>query len=292
MNLRKEHEGFECDTQPFLRKHSVDFLLPAAALVYYIFCLLYTPFDLYDESYLYYIAFAMGKGQRLFEDIHLRRYFPGLFYLFHFLFKLTGPSIIWPRILMVVGMAFTPWLFYRSARWFAGYRVALLFALVILVVPGPMDKFYAGLLNMGLIYCSLGLLFRYSRGWAIGMGAFLGSASVLRVDAAVAGIVLFAAVIVLRLWAVGDRGKAFWAPVGTTMATFSAIFVPVQVFFIHQGIFLNHLRQWILPFRFFCKTFNTFDVSVSPPPSMIFGCRAGKDWRPGSSMLHSFLLRL
>src|SRR3989344_5462940 len=75
-----------------------------------------TPFNMGDEGYLYYIAWRVQQGARLFEDIELFTYAPGLFQLWGEWFDLFGPTVASGRALGVLLAALNVALSYGVAR--------------------------------------------------------------------------------------------------------------------------------------------------------------------------------
>ena len=69
-----------------------------------------------DEAYIATVADVLGSGGRLYVDAVDRKP-PGVFYLYHWLFEITGSRALWiPRMLGVVAHAATAVLVWVFAR--------------------------------------------------------------------------------------------------------------------------------------------------------------------------------
>lgn len=191
----------------------------AAALVllgagYYAVSLARFGFGFGDEGYLYYVAWSHLQGRAFYEQIVLHSYLPGVFVPFTWLFSAVGPSVVAARVVMAVGLTVTPVLLYFAARPLAGRVPALVAAVVVLVVPAPWHKFYVGLLAAATACAGVALVRDGSARAAFGLGAVVGVAWWVRLDAAIAGSGLIVAAMALRWWAAGCDRRLVVAALG------------------------------------------------------------------------------
>ncbi len=128
------------------------------AAAYYAWYLPRLPFGMLDEGYLLYIAHAIQHGHIPYHDIQLNSYLPGLFYLFAGVLSVLGDNVLHVRGAIAFSLTLTPWLTYRAAVLVSDRRWAAAAALAVLLVPGPLWKFYVGLLNAALLLCGLSWL--------------------------------------------------------------------------------------------------------------------------------------
>lgn len=219
---------------------STPLLLVAASVLYYGSYLAAFPFSFADEGYLYYIAQRFGEGAVPYRDIHLVSYFPGLFYLFSPLAGLEEGAVIWARALMLVGLVAKVLLMWACARRIGGERTAVCAALIVMLVPGPWHKFYIGTLSLWVLYSIL----RYSREPvrhnAVLLGAAVGSALILRIDVAIAGVALAVLVLVFKARRNGASMDLLIAPlVALTLA------LPLLGFIFARGVATEYWAQWL-----------------------------------------------
>lgn len=256
-------------------------LLAAAGAIYYLSYLAHFPFRLADEGNLYYIADALGQGLIPYRDIRFLGYLPGLFYLFIPLVSWHAHEIVLARALMLLGLVARSLLLYSCARRFTGRRVALVAAAAVTLVPGPWHKFYVGLLALLVLRALMSYLDRPGVRTARNAGMALGLAALLRIDVTVAGAVLLLAVLALRVWrerqAGGSPGarELLAAPLAAAVVT-----LPMQLLFLIQGVWLEHVRQW-LDFIGYVTRRSVDSGRLQPPaPGELFelGVRGANAW--------------
>lgn len=220
----------------FSKRWRAEGLLFTAALAYYGAYVARFPYGFGDEGYLHYVAFAIQEGRVPLQDIQLYNYLPGLFYAFAGVFEVFGPDILAARMIMMAGLAVTPVLLYRIALRFVDRRLAFALAVVVLLVPGPWDKFYVGLLGLALLHAMLMLYDRPGRrsGWIY--GALLGLAFIVRIDTAFAGLFLLAAAMLLRQWLWPDRTGRLSGIFAPALVAAVLITLPMHGLLAHQGI--------------------------------------------------------
>jgi len=253
------------------RRYGPDFALIAGGLSYYAAYASLFPFNLQDEGYLLYIAYAFSQGQMPYQDVRLFTYLPGLFYLFTAVMKFSGPGVYWPRVVMLAGLSVTPWLLYRTALRFAGKWLAFGVALVVLLVPGPWHKFYVGLIGVASIYCCLGMLTAPSATWGAAMGMVLAGAFLIRMDTAVAALGLLVVAAALGKWS-SDSSKSFsWKPYLWVAAGATLILAPWAVWLADVGGLWEHCRQWLNFFPLVLARTTSADKTPGPSIADLLG---------------------
>lgn len=220
-------------------------MLLVGGLVYYLSYASLFPFNLQDEGYLLYIAYAFSQGQVPYQDVQLFSYLPGLFYLFTAVMKWSGPDVFWLRLVMLTGLLVTPWLLYRTAIRFTGPRIALGVAVAVLLVPGPWHKFYVGLFGVASLYCLLRMLITRSASWGAAMGVILAGAFVVRIDIALATLGLVITAAVLEMWSSDSSWPFTWKPYLWIAGMIIVIVGPWLIWLAAHGAFVGHWQQWV-----------------------------------------------
>ncbi|MBF0125733.1 MAG: hypothetical protein HQM02_00830 [Magnetococcales bacterium] len=241
-------------------------LLLLLALLYYSSYAWLKAFNWGDEGYLHYVAFALQSGQKLYDDIQVYSYLPGLFLLFQSIFELFGAGVFQGRILMMAGLVLVPMVFYATASRFVPTRLAFLMALILLLVPGPWDRSYIALLNLGLLAGACSILGDSPGRGGTHFGLMLGLALTLRIDAAYGGLILLLTCGALRWWqrdgSLEERPFAWlWPTLGTTLLAGS----PVWLVLASQGILDDYGQQW---FGFGGAMAHRIGVERLPPPPL------------------------
>ncbi|OHB30094.1 MAG: hypothetical protein A2790_04965 [Phenylobacterium sp. RIFCSPHIGHO2_01_FULL_69_31] len=159
-----------------------------------------TPFNMGDEGYLYYIAWRVQQGARLFEDIELFTYAPGLFQLWGEWFDLFGPTVASGRALGVLLAALNVALSYGVAR-ALGLRFGPAIGIAAVILLSYPWLFRGHILLLSQLALLLSLFAQSSAGrlpLAL-LGALVIVGAAVRIDAAAtAGALAFGSVM-LRL---------------------------------------------------------------------------------------------
>lgn len=258
---------------PFRRFAADPAILVLAALYYASYVSF--PLGLLDESYLYYVAFAVHHGCVPLRDIQLFSYAPGLFYLFSLPFGTAINPVLVARLFQAALLCLSAWMFFRICRRFAGSPLAFALAMVLVLVPGNWHKAYIPALELAIFW----LLLRMQEGKAgvagrVAFGAIVAAGLFLRYDAGITGLMLWSAHRVLRpsvhTCAVDEEGagreseNGWFAGQWPVLLGALGVAVPCLAFLAAQGILAAQGVQFL---RFVAGIGNQVgsDVTLSPP---------------------------
>lgn len=165
--------------------------------------LTFSPFEIPDEGYHYYIAERLLQGDVLFRDITVDSYLPGAFLPFVAAFKAFGPSVLVGRAAIAIGLAWSGAWGYVAARCVMPRGAAFAFAVLCALLPGPPYKFYVRGLMLPLLACALMRVQGRSAAALYALAGFTGAAWVTRMDAFYVGVALLGGLLVV------ERGRGW-----------------------------------------------------------------------------------
>ncbi len=134
-----------------------------------------------DEAYIATVADVLAHGGRLYVDVVDRKP-PGVFYLYHWLFELTGSRALWiPRVAGMLAHAATATLVWVFARRRLGDRAALVAGVLaavttVTVTPGDAQSAEFEVFMMPFVVAAMVLADRrrpFTAGLAIGAGTMM-----------------------------------------------------------------------------------------------------------------------
>ncbi len=196
-----------------------------------------------DEGYLLALASMVAQGVRLYRDLELNSYMPGLFHLF----SIGGPEpdgvLVGARWLMAALLALNSALLYGAARQAGAGAWAVLAALALTVAPGPWYKAYQPTLWLLLLLCTLGHHARPRAGWLVALGAVMALGVMLRIEVTFAGVAMLGALIVFSH--PQARGPGIGRSLFAVLAGFALTLLPWWATFHADGILSDHLSQLI-----------------------------------------------
>ncbi|MFZ2266203.1 MAG: hypothetical protein WAV95_01360 [Azonexus sp.] len=220
-------------------------MLFSGALAYYLSYAWSFPFNFGDEGYLYAIAGGVAHGLRLYRDIELNSYMPGLFYLFSLFSGTPGETLDASRAAMAVMLALNVCLLYLITR-AAGSRVAALaVALVLCLAPGPWYKAYQPTLWLALLGCAQQYFLTRRAAWLAALGACTALGLYFRIEVAMAGFVMLALVLWLKRVPHVDACRYFTAHAGVAFAGFVLTLLPLLALLNAHGILADYVKQLI-----------------------------------------------
>lgn len=171
--------------------------LIAGGLLFYALIAPQLRFDIGDEGYVLYIAQQILDGQRLYTDIELFTYLPGLFYLFAGLLHFAKGEITTLNLLLALPLTLNAWLTFRIVKNHAGLLMGLIAAVALMLYPGPWNRFYIPTLNLAILFCVSQFLLTSQTKWLGWLGAIAGIGLAIRIDASACGLVMLAACVMV-----------------------------------------------------------------------------------------------
>lgn len=232
------------------------------------------PFNMGDEGYLFYIAWRVQEGARLFEDVELFTYAPGLFQLWAAWFDMFGATVASGRALGVLLAAMNIVLGYAVAR-VLGARLllaALVAGVILLTYPW---LFRGHILLLGEAALLLSLLTQRVPGRLplAGLGAVVVIGAAVRIDAAGAAGALALASVLLRM--VARRSlPGFAMDILAGFAGAAVAGTAVVIAFANAGV----LEGWLQQLAGFASFAHSRSVAWYKMPFPAFG-------GPGSDLL-------
>jgi len=154
-------------------------------------------FGLGDEGYVLYIAQQILDGQRLYADIELFAYLPGLFYLFAGLLQLAKGEITTLNLLTAFPLTLNVWLAFRIVKNHAGFLMGLAAGGALLLCPGPLYRFYIPTLNLAILFCVSQYWSTFQTRWLGWLGAITAIGFAIRIDAAACGLAMLIGCIII-----------------------------------------------------------------------------------------------
>lgn len=139
-----------------------------------------------DEAYIATVADVLAHGGRLYVDVVDRKP-PGVFYLYHWLFELTGSTALWiPRLAGMVAHAATATLVWILARRRLGERPALVAAILaaitsVTITPGDAQTAEFEVFMMPFV---VGAMVLADRRKPLGAGLAIGAGTMMKQTAA------------------------------------------------------------------------------------------------------------
>jgi hypothetical protein len=249
----------------FLRRGAFVLAGFGLALAYYLSYAYSLPFDLYDEGYLLVIATAIAQGLRLYKDVELYSYMPGLFYLFSSIVGSPAETFAASRTLMAVMLATNVCLLYWVSA-VGGHRAtAVAVALVLCVVPGAWYKAYQPTLWLLLLGCAQRSYMTGRPEWLAALGASAALGVYFRVEVMFAGVAMILVVLALQRAYGRAPHKRLLYNCGITIFAFVITLLPLLALVAGDGILSEFMNQLLdLPRRFTSRV--TASYRVSPPP--------------------------
>jgi len=171
----------------------IEAALIAGGLLFYALLAPILRFDIYDEGYVLYIAQQLLDGRRLYTDIELFTYLPGLFYLFAGLLHFAKGEITTLNLLLALPLTLNAWLTFRIVKNHAGLLMGLVAAAALLLYPGPWNRFYIPTLNLAILFCASQFLLTSQTKWLGWLGAIASIGLGIRIDAGACGLAMLAA---------------------------------------------------------------------------------------------------
>lgn len=236
-------------------------LVAASAFAYYASYRMLFPFGFTDEGYLFYVAWMINSGSRLYSDVAAISYLPGLFHSFAWAIGWAEEPIATGRWIMAGGLAVRAVLFYAVATRLVSRPWALGSTLMIAAVPGPWHKFYIGLCGLWILYTALAYLARPHWLRALHLGLAVGLTLTLRFDLGVVGLALIAWVGAMAALGAGlDPAQGAGSPetvdlprmlrrtaghAGITTLALTASHLPVLWALHRAGGIEPYRRQWL-----------------------------------------------
>lgn len=201
------------------------------------------PFGLRDEGYLYYIAQARLDGLLPYRDLVLHNYLPGLFYTFAAVFAVFGKSVVAARAVQIIGLSLTPVVLWRALRDRVPAPLAVAVGVAMALTPGPMHKFYVGLLNAVLLAALLAAWERPDRRRMALLGAATGLGLTFRVDVGWLGVLGTGGWFVLRHGWVRAPLSELPRSLASWLGGLVAAMAPMALVLAGEGILGDYLAQ-------------------------------------------------
>jgi len=209
-----------------------------------------------DEGYLLALASMVARGARLYRDLELYSYMPGLFYLFTIGAPDPDDMLVAARWLMATLLALNAALLFLVARMAGAGHWAVPAALALAVAPGAWYKAYQPTLWLLLLLCILGHHARPRVVWLVALGAVMALGVALRIEVTFAAVVMLAALGVCLRWE--GRGQGVGSSLLAVGVGVALTLLPWWAVLHADGILSEHLQQLVdIPRRI-------FDRLVSP----------------------------
>lgn len=188
--------------------------------------------NLLDEGYLIDPVMRVLRGELPYRDFH-HFYAPGSFYLFAWIFSLTGPDLLVVRAVFALMHVLTAVLTYLCVRRHATPLVSLAFGLVMVAMPAVWHKAFFLLFPVLVTWLAFRYLDRPSVVRALFVGLSSGVAFIFRQDAGVYTVAAFT-ILAAWLWLAEARRDmpyhAAWFLLGVAAAV-----APLCIFFAYHG---------------------------------------------------------
>jgi len=218
---------------------SVAALLLLLLLALYSLISAHAAFDVGDEGYLYYLSWAVSRGQIPFRDFELSTYPPGIFALYALAFDAFGTSIANARGLSIALLLINVALMFAVVRAFGARRFAWLAAMLLALAPGAWHKAYVATLCLSALWLAL----RIRRGAGVATYALLTMVIALglqlRLDAAACAIAL----LLIAAWQAPAARPSPAKLFATCTVVFTLTLLPLLVWLAMQGVLDDYLRQ-------------------------------------------------
>lgn len=197
--------------------------------------------DICDEGYVLYIAQELLEGRKLYSDIELFNYLPGLLFAFAGLLRAAAGDIATLHLWLALPLALNLWLAFLIVRHHAGSLAGFAAGLTVLAYPGPWDRFYIPLLNLAILWCASQFLATGQARWLGWLGALAGVGLGVRVDAGACALAVLFGCALCGPLAVAGGARVRW--LGAGALGFSAVLAVVLAGFAAAGVLDGYLGQ-------------------------------------------------
>jgi hypothetical protein len=277
---------------PFFRGAGFVLVGFAGVLAYYLSYAHSLPFNFGDEGYLLVIASAIAHGSRLYHDIEIYSYMPGLFYFFSLFVGSPAETLAASRTVMAVMLAVNVCLLYWVSRVHGSRVAAIAVALVLCVAPGPWYKAYQPTMWLLLLGCAQRYYITRRSAWLAAMAACAALGVYFRIEVMAAGGAMIVLVLLMNRMSHGERRERLIRHAGIALLMFGGTLLPLLALLAADGILADFVQQVLeLPRRFGSRLGAAYRLPPPAFPGFELPSRSSADaWLYWSSFLIPALL--